>query len=229
MRRLRSKRHGSGEHEDTEARQSLRFAWPSLTDARWIVGVLLLVVGVLGTLRTVAALDDSVEVWASKRALTPGHRVEAGDLVRTRVRLAGDRAYLRGNERPVGGVVQRPVEAGELLPRAAVGSASTVDVRSVSVDLAKGQADLVRAGDHVEVWVASKVSDAGSASYAKPTKLVDRALVSRVGSRSGGVVSVADGQPVEVLVPKSALPDVIDAVNSQARITLVPVATGAHA
>ena len=102
--------------------------------------------------------------------------------------------------------------------------ASSVDVRAVSVTLDRGQADVVRAGTDVEVWVADKSSETTSNSFERPRQVIDRALVSRIGSGSGGVVAVADGQPVELVVPRASLAEIIDAVNSGSRITLVPLA-----
>lgn len=200
-----------------------RFTPAPLRDARWIVGVLLLALGVAGTLRVISGFDDSVAVWAAKSTLTPGQRLGAADVVRTRVHLdRGNSRYVLA-EGPAQGIVQRVVGAGELIPSAALGDASGVSVRSVSVTLERGQADVVRAGADVEVWVAAKVDGAGTASYEKPEKIIDRALVARIGGRTGGVVAVSEGQPVEILVPKEALADVIDAVNSGSRITLVPL------
>lgn len=144
-----------------------------------------------------------------------------------KVHFDGDAGrYVEARATPEG-VVQRPIGPGELVPRAAVGSAASVSVRAVSVTLDKGQADVVRAGGEVEVWVADKSEGAGTPHYEKPRRVIDSALVSRIGGRSGGVVAVADGQPVELLVPRDQLAGVIDAVNSGARITLVPLASGA--
>lgn len=200
-----------------------RFAPAGLKDARWIVGLLLLAVGVLGTLKVIASLDDSVQAWTARADLVPGQRISADDLVRTSVRLNESQGrYLVGGK-PTG-VVQRAIARGELVPRTALADASSVDVRAVSVTLERGQAEIVRAGTDVEVWVADKSSDTTSNSFERPREVIDRALVSHIGTRSGGVVAVSDGQPVELIVPRDSLAEIIDAVNSGSRITLVPLA-----
>lgn len=200
-----------------------RFTPASLKDARWIVGLLLLAVGVLGTLRVISSLDDSVQAWTARSNLVPGQRISADDLVRTTVRLnESQSSYLVGGK--PSGVVQRAVARGELVPRSALADASSVDVRAVSVTLERGQAEIVRAGSDVEVWVADKSSETTSNSFERPREVIDRALVSRIGTRSGGVVAVSDGQPVELIVPRDSLAEIIDAVNSGSRITLVPLA-----
>lgn len=187
------------------------------------MGLLLLALGVLGTLKVISSLDESVQAWTARSNLVPGQRIAAKDLVRTSVRLnESQESYLVGGS--PSGVVQRPIAKGELVPRSAVADASSVDVRSVSVTLERGQAEIVRAGTDVEVWVADKSSSTTSNSFERPREVIDRALVSRIGTRAGGVVAVSDGQPVELIVPRDSLAEIIDAVNSGARITLVPLA-----
>ena len=216
----------SGTSNDSSRRaggSGARFVPASIKDARWIVGILLLAVGVIGTLRVISGLDDSVQVWTARTNLVPGQRLQASDVVRTAVRLDEVQSVYLSGAAP-SGVVQRPVARGELVPRSAVADASSVDVRAVSVTLDRGQADVVRAGTDVEVWVADKSSETTSNSFERPRQVIDRALVSRIGSGSGGVVAVADGQPVELVVPRASLAEIIDAVNSGSRITLVPLA-----
>lgn len=209
------------------AERARRFVPVGFKDARWIVGVLLLALGIIGTLRVIGSFDDSVTVWSARTTLVPGQRIAASDLVRTQVRIDdGATRYVTASAVPAG-VVQRPVAVGELLPRSAVGAASDVTVRAVTATLDRGQADVIRAGADVEVWVASKREGAGTTGFEPPQQVVDRALVSHVGARAGGVVAVADGQPVEILVPRESLARMIDAVNSGSRITLVPLVGGA--
>lgn len=212
---------------EADPRTVSRFNASKFRDTRWIVGVLLLLAGFAGTLKAVSALDNSVTVWTAKRQLMPGQKLTTDDVVAKKVRLdAAQSRYLSASQ-PANGVVQRPIEAGELLPAAAVGSGDSVHVREVAVKIDSGNADVVRAGSLVELWVAKKRDGAGAASYEAPTKISSQAVISHVGSRNGGVVSVADGQSVQVLVPTDQVAEVIDAVNSEAKITLVPVVSGA--
>lgn len=208
------------------AEAARRFVPSGLKDVRWIVGVVLLAVGVLGTLRVIGSFDDSVQVWSARSTLVPGQSITSEDVVPTRVRLDDHGSHYLTAATPPSGVVQHSIGAGEMLPRSAVGDASGVSVRAVSVTVDRGQADVIRAGGDVEVWVSDKQTAAGANGFDKPRQSVERALVSHIGSRGGGVVAVADGQPVEILVPREALPGMIDAVNSGARITLVPLVAG---
>ncbi|MEO6114916.1 MAG: hypothetical protein ABIP33_00905 [Pseudolysinimonas sp.] len=67
----------------------------SAPDLRLVLGVLLVVGSVAGVYGIVAAADRRVTVYAAASALTPGERIDAGDLVRRSVALDGsDRLYL---------------------------------------------------------------------------------------------------------------------------------------
>ena len=86
---------------------------------------MLVAASVVAGARLLAAADDTVQVWAAAPDLGAGQRVE-DDLVAERVRFA-DEAALDGyftvdDELPADLELTRSVAAGELLPRAAVGT-----------------------------------------------------------------------------------------------------------
>lgn len=216
----------AGARADRQAARTGRFDAKRFRDVRWIVGVLLLLVGFGGSLRIVQSFDDAVTVWSAKRQLLPGDKVTAADLVPTKVRMEGATRRYYSAQHPGDVVVQRPIGVGEIIPAGAVGPGHLVDVREVAVRVDVGNVDVLKQGALVELWVAEKRSENGANGYVEPHKVTDRAVVSHVGSRSGGVVSVAEGQPVQVLVPGANLAQTIHAANSDARITLVPVVAG---
>ncbi len=87
--------------------------------------MVLVAVSVVVGSRTLAAADDTVQVWAAAADLGVGQRVEAEDLVVQWVRFA-DRSALAGyfavaDRLPPDLELVRAVGAGELLPRRAVG------------------------------------------------------------------------------------------------------------
>src|SRR4051812_7666424 len=91
-------------------------------DARLVVGVVIVAASVAGVVALVSAADRRVGVYAAGSSLSPGDRIDAGDLVERNVALDGaDSRYLRVGDLPAGGlVVNQVVRGGELLPRAAV-------------------------------------------------------------------------------------------------------------
>ena len=221
-------------------------------DLRLVLGVLLVVGSVLGVVGIVAGADRRVTVYAAASTLTPGERIDRGDLVERAVALDGaDGLYLGRGDIPSGGlVVTQPVSKGQLLPTSAVGS--TVGVRSTSIvlRLATRVSGAVVAGASVDLWAAPKpgaVAGAGAASGAGagaasgadpsgaaetdallapsvqvPTVLVAGATVSKVLDSSGSFAVDAAGSQVEVLVPRSKVARVLQAIADGNALALLP-------
>lgn len=115
-----------------------RTGTPGWRDPRLWIGVLIVAASVVVGARVVDGADDTVQVWAVSADLGAGDRVTEADLVAQRVRFADSGALARyfavEEELPADLALVRGVGAGELLPRAAVGSAD--DAGTVSVPLA---------------------------------------------------------------------------------------------
>lgn len=114
-----------------------RTGTPGWRDPRLWIGVLVVAASVVIGARVVDGADDTVQVWAVASDLGAGDRVGEEDLVARRVRFADDgltRYFTVDDALPPDLALVRGVGAGELLPRAAVGSAD--DAGTVSVPLA---------------------------------------------------------------------------------------------
>src|SRR5690625_3335386 len=109
---------------------------PSWRDPRLGVGVLLVAGSVALGSWTVSRADDTVTVYTTATVLSPGDQVDVEDLVATQVQVpALAETYLTPGEEPATGlVVLRTVGEGEMVPLAALGSAQSVQVRTVTVD-----------------------------------------------------------------------------------------------
>lgn len=108
--------------------------------------------------RVLATADDSVQVWTVAGDVGVGERLAGDDLVARRVRFAEeadlDRYLLVEEELPADLTVIRPLGAGELLPRGAVGSGE--DAGTVTISLAVDPALVpsgVDSGSVVDVYV----------------------------------------------------------------------------
>lgn len=189
-------------------------------DPRFAIGLGLVVVSVLGVLGIAASADRSVQVFAARSALVPGDRINAADLLVKSVRLGDlDAKYLVAADVPSGGlVVTRAVSAGELVPASAVGDRSGVRVASVVVVVQGSLPKSVAAGAVIDVWSASRADDR---SYGPPSVLASSVTVVRV-IPPGGMVSAQDGESVEVLVPRSKIARVLQAIANEDAIVLVP-------
>ena len=218
----RSGRSGTGAPAQAGA-TARRLRPPSWRDPRLLVGLLLVLASVVAGAQVVRAADDTVPVLVARHALAPGDALGAGDVSVAHVRIGGGaQAYLSGADGvPTGRVLLRAVGAGELLPSAAVGSGEDVDLRPVTVPVDPEAASGLGSGALVDVWVAAR--DSGhSDTYGHPKQVATNALVSARSERTGALGS-SSATAVRLLLDPELVPAVIEAVDNQARITLVPV------
>ncbi|WP_347350247.1 hypothetical protein [Intrasporangium sp.] len=202
-----------------------RLRRPSWRDSRLVVGVLLVLLAATLGARLVAGLDDRVPVYVASRDLVVGDPVDAAALTRVDVRLDGDVApYLSaGSALGPDQFVLRDIRAGELVPRAAVGSGGSLDVQLVTVGVATLSATGLHSGSLVDVFLSDV--PAGSEHGTKPTarRVLEGVGVSAVLGASGSFGTAAQTS-VQVFVPRAKVKDLIEAVDGGANITLVPVA-----
>ena len=110
----------------TDTPTARRASAPGWRDPRLWIGVAIVAASVLVGALVLGTSDDTVAVWAATDAMGPGHALTADDLTVRRVGFA-DAAdaslYFGADEQlPSGLRLLHGVAAGELLPRAAVGS-----------------------------------------------------------------------------------------------------------
>jgi hypothetical protein len=187
------------------------------------VGVLLVLVSMIVGARVVSAADDTVAVWAAARSLPVGAEVTEDALVPRQVRLtAAEGLYLRATSLPKPGqVLLRAVGAGELIPSSALGPATSLNMRPVTIELEGPPPQGLVAGALVDVWVAPRIEAGQGKQYGPPENLVGSAHVSAVSQDKGGFS--AGGRTAEILVPVDRLPKVLLAQANGAAITLALV------
>jgi hypothetical protein len=204
-------------------------------DPRFVVGIVLVVVSVLGVDALVNAANASTNLLAARSALTPGQRVHASDLVPTSVRVGHTAGlYLRASDVPSAGVVvTRAVAAGELVPHSAIGSEAGKSLTSIVVSVDGALPASISPGSRVDLWASQSADvansgatstatdDGGAGGRAAPTVLVSSAIVVRLVDQKNLVAS--NGSSVELLVPKSATASVLDAIANDAVLNVLPV------
>ena len=190
-------------------------------DPRFAIGLVMVLAAVTGVYFVVAGSDRTTAVYAARSALIIGDHIEAGDLAVSHVRLDGaDGLYLTpGRLPPDGLIVTRTVAAGELVPAAAVGRKSGADLTSVVVEPTGSLAASIGPGTVVDVWSARQ-SD--HAKFEPPVVLVGEAGVVRI-VEPAGLVAANGRRSVEVLVPKSRVASVLEAIANGDAIAVVPV------
>lgn len=142
------------------ARRSAAASW---RDPRLVVGLVIVAVSVLLGVRFVGGADDTVSVWTLRTDLPRGATLGRDDLAATDVRFAdaveANRYLSAGSPLPRDATLLRDVGAGELLPRAALGTAGAATRVEVPVAVAaEAVPATVRAGSVVDVWVTPEAS-----------------------------------------------------------------------
>ncbi|CAN5217742.1 hypothetical protein BH11ACT4_BH11ACT4_02590 [soil metagenome] len=195
-------------------------------DPRLAIGLLLVVASVAGVVAIVSAADSSVRVYAARDLLAPGDRVLPGDLEERSVRLDSTAAlYLAPGDVPAAGfVVTRPVAEGELVPASAVGSVDGLRLTSVVLTMDGQFAASVQPGSVVDVWSAEQTD---SNHFGPPAVIVPGATVVRL-VEADSIVAADRSVGIEVLVPRSKVARVLEAIANDDAISIVPASIPAR-
>lgn len=216
--------------EPAEPRRARRLERPGWRDLRLVVGVLLVLLSVAGGTRLVASLDDTTAVYAATRDLLPGQPVGEEDVVPVPVRIEEHLGRYVDGSTPLqpGTYLLRQVQAGELVPAAALGTARQALDKTVSVPVDVAAARMLATGSVVDVWVSRRDPDAVGEEYLDPERLLDGAVVDHVPAASSGLGAGVGRTAVQVVVPADRVGELIAAVDQGSRTTLVPAprATG---
>lgn len=200
---------------DVASPRAVRLATPRWLDARLALGVLLVAVSVAAGARVFASADNLTAVYVASHELVPGQHIGAGDLSVSHVRLRGQSGlYIAAAAAPpVGYVVTRYIGAHELVPVAALATA-TASARSrlVTVPVQPGHlAEALARGELVDVYLTAKAG----AGEAVPEPVLVLASVP-VEARAGGTstFSASSAFSVVLSVPNDKVADLIHAVES---------------
>ncbi|WP_194409065.1 SAF domain-containing protein [Microbacterium cremeum] len=191
-------------------------------DARFFLGILLVVASVAGVWLVVAAARQTVPVYAAARTIVPGQVIAADDLRIVDVAL-GPLAdtYLSPDDLGDAAVATRTIASGELVPTASVGGADSARTTSVVVRSTVDVPASVTAGTVVEVWSAPPLE---RGAYDEPRILVADATVvsvTRDDSMIGGGAAA-----LELVIPRADVAATLAAMADEAALSVVPTGTG---
>ncbi|MEO7752557.1 MAG: hypothetical protein ABIS35_04030 [Terracoccus sp.] len=201
-----------------------RLQRPSWRDSRLVVGIVLVLLAAAIGARAVASTDDRIPVFVAATDLVAGDPVTAASLVRADVRLDdGVAGYLSAaRPAPEGTFLLRDVRAGELVPTSAVGAAGEVGVQRVTVRSDATTTTGLLRGARVDVYVTPKVPIGSRDEPPATTRVLQGAGVAAV-SAGGGSLGTSGTAAVQLYVPAGQVQTIIEAVDADARLTLVPV------
>lgn len=205
-----------------------RLQRPGWRDTRLLVGILLVLVSVLAGARLIASLDDTSPVYAAARPLLPGQEIGPQDLVVVPVQLSGmGDGYVDGSiEMATGTFVLRPIDEGELVPVASLGSAQQARDKTVTVPVDPAAAASLSVGTVVDVWVSRRDTEAAGERYLDPELLLEQAVIAQVPSGEQALGMGVGRAAVQVIVPAGEVAAVISSVDQEARVTLVSAPRG---
>lgn len=192
-------------------------------DLRFFVGLALIVASVAGVWLTVTAARQTTPVFAAARTIVPGAEVTAADLrvVEAALGTAQD-AYLAPDALAPGSIATRTVTEGELVPVNAVEDGARSRMTTVVVQTMTAVPSDVVTGTVVELWAAPALEQG---TFGTPAILVADATVAAVEEADS--LLGAHGSALELVVPRSDVAAVLQAVAASAALSIVPAAGGA--
>lgn len=204
--------------------QAARLQRPSWRDSRLLLGVLLLLGAVALGSYLVSRADERVPMYASAGTLLPGQSLTESSVTRVEVRLGdGVAGYLSAAEPlPADRVLLREIRAGELVPMSAVGQAEDAALSQLTIAVDPTVAAPLTTGTVVDVFVNHRVPDTRD-EFAGPEVLLESVSVAAVDTSGRALGSSGRGTAVRIMVPSGQVPDLIAAVDLDAKITVVPV------
>jgi hypothetical protein len=199
------------------ARSPRRAFWG---DARFFLGVLLVIASVVGVWLVVTSARQTVPVYAAAHTIVPGEAIGEGDLKVVDVALGTlSGTYLAAGDLGDAVVATRTIEAGELVPEASVGDPDSARTTSVVVRSAVDVPASVEAGTVVEVWAAPLLEQG---AYDEPRVLVADATVvsvTRDDSMIGGGAAA-----LELVIPRADVAATLAAMADESALSIVPAA-----
>lgn len=199
---------------------------PTWRDPRLGVGLLLVAASVALGAWVVDDASRTVEVYAASSTLTPGDRLEDGDVHVVQTTPGAEGPYLPvADGLPEGAVLTRVVGAGEMVPAAAVSGEDELGLRPVVIPLAGSVPSGLGKGSVVDLWLTFPAGLGQLEERPAPTLLAGDLVVADL-VEADSLFTGGSGTSVEVLVPLAEIPEVLDAVSGDGAIVVVPVPSG---
>lgn len=192
-------------------------------DARFFLGLVLIIASVAGVWLLVTTSRQTSPVYAAARTIVPGDIVAADALRVVEVGLGVNApTYLTADDLGDGLVATRTIGVGELVPISAVADAGSARTTTVVVRSATEVPASVTAGTVVEVWSAPPEEQG---RYGTPAILVSDATVAAV-TRDDSMIGGGSAS-LELVIARSDVSATLAAVAADAALSVVPVAGSA--
>ncbi len=190
-------------------------------DWRIIAGLVMVVLGGVGTLLLVGWMDTTKPYLALVNDVVEGQTLTTGDVTTVDMHVrAGAVPYLMASDRELveGALVTRSLSAGELIPLHALGSPRALDTTTITMALQAGGAPWLSPGALVDVWMSPAIE---LGLYGPPRIVATSAVVSGVRAEEGFAAdpSVVN---VDIRVIRRDAPAIIGALANSFPLHLTP-------
>lgn len=194
-----------------------------LADARFLIGIALVIASVAAVWFVVSAGRTSTPVLQANRTIVVGEPVRAGDFRVVEASLgAAHELYLGPATLEGEQIAARTITSGELVPLTAVAGAESARQTVVVVPLEANLAKAVTTGSTIDLWRAQPQPD--SRDLAPPTLLASGVTVNSREDQQGVVGKAAT--KLELTIPREDVPAVLGALTDGSALSAVP-ASGA--
>lgn len=188
-------------------------------DLRLFIGVAIVVIAAVAGFSLVSSTENTTSVYAASRTLTPGHVLQEKDLVLTDVKLGkSTTSYMTSDQFSPGSVITKSINAGELIPVSAVGTAKQVATTNVVVQLDVPLSAEATVGSTVDVWASIA---AGQGVFGPPAVIIQGAQIAQI-TEATGLAASTGAVRVEIVVPQSKVAALLESQANGDAIALVP-------
>lgn len=187
-------------------------------DARFYIGLALVVLSILGVWLIVNASRTTTPVLQADRTIVPGEALSSSDFSVVDVSLgAAAQRYLAPQDLAAGQIATRGMAEGELLSAAAVGDADDARTTTIVVESSVGLPAEIEPGTVVELWQAPPLEE----GFDEPRVLVADVTVASLVEADG--VMAQNRPAVELVIDRSDVSDVLSAMTGGAALSIVPM------
>ncbi|WP_243224891.1 SAF domain-containing protein [Microbacterium sp. CIAB417] len=187
-------------------------------DARFFIGVALVVLSIVGVWLIVDASRSTTPVLRADRTIVPGEALSSADFSVVEVSLGtAEDQYLAPQDLTAGHIATRAMAEGELLSAAAVGDADDARTTTIVVESSVGLPAEIDAGTVVELWQAPPLEE----GYDEPRILVADVTVASLVDSEG--MMTQDRPAVELVIDRADVADVLSAITGGAALSIVPL------
>jgi hypothetical protein len=188
-------------------------------DLRLFIGVAIVVIAAVAGFSLVSSTENTTSVYAASHTLTPGHVLQEKDLVLKDVKLGkSTTSYMTSGQFSPGSVITKSINAGELIPVSAVGTAKQVATTNVVVQLDIPLSAEATVGSTVDVWASIA---AGQGVFGPPAVIIHGAQIAQI-TEATGLAASTGGVRVEIVVPQSKVAALLESQANGDAIALVP-------